>query len=321
MVNAYREAGVDIEKGDIFVKKIGQMASQTFGPKVKSNIGGFGALYDQGDRYLVSGTDGVGTKIKIAQSLGIHHSVGIDLVAMCVNDIICSGARPMFFLDYMGLGALNLKVSEELISGVVEGCQQARCALIGGETAEMPDLYAQGEYDLAGFAVGEVKKENLIDGSKINHGDSIIGIASSGFHSNGFSLLRKWIKDDTDLAEKLLTPTKIYVDIIGQLQEKIELKGIAHITGGGLDNIQRMNPNFHYMIDSFPNLNEVAPIFLEIFSRYELSQIERSRTFNMGIGMVIVTSKENEQEAVEIIEENDDKPETVVRMNTSQESN
>ena len=316
MTENYKQAGVDIEKGDLFVKRISQIVGSTHTAQVKEGIGGFGALYDQGDRYLVSGTDGVGTKIKIAQRLGIHQTVGIDLVAMCVNDIICSGAKPMFFLDYMAVGGLDLNISEDLIKGIVEGCKQASCALIGGETAEMPDIYKQGEYDLAGFAVGEVAKSDLIDGSNIEEGDSIIGIASSGFHSNGYSLLRKWIGNDRGLAKKLLTPTKIYVSVMRELQKQVQVKGIAHITGGGIDNINRINPKFHYMIDSFPTLDEVPPIFSEIFSRFPMSRQESLKTFNMGIGMVLIIKKVDEKKVLEIIEDQNEKGHIIGEVKT-----
>lgn len=303
MSKTYKEAGVDIQKGDLFVERIKKLVGSTYTKEVTAGVGGFSSLYDQGDRYLVAGTDGVGTKIKIAQQLGIHSSVGIDLVAMCVNDIICCGARPLFFLDYMAVGGLELEISEALIEGIVEGCKQAGCALIGGETAEMPALYKQGEYDLAGFSVGEVFKADLIDGSRLEVGDQIIGIASSGFHSNGYSLLRKWAADDSDLLRDLLTPTKIYVKCLNELKKLVSLKGLAHITGGGIHNIARINKNFDYQIDQFPALSDVEPIFEKVFSRFELTQSERFETFNMGIGLCVVVAKDQVQKSLDFLHE------------------
>lgn len=297
MAITYKESGVDIQNGDLFVERISTMVKSTYNQQVKAGIGGFCALYALSpDRYLASSTDGVGTKIKLALELGIHDTIGIDLVAMCVNDLICSGARPLFFLDYFASGKLNLEVSESVIKGIVEGCHLAEMALIGGETAEMPGMYQNGDYDLAGFSVGEVKKEDLVDGSRIKNGDCLVGIASSGFHSNGFSLIRKICETENvnlDLKRACLTPTKIYVKaILALLKEHPELvKGIANITGSGFLNIPRMNEKFDYYVTQAPEM----PIFMkEICDLSGLSLKELHRTFNMGVGMVLATDSPDE---------------------------
>lgn len=289
----YKKAGVDISKADLFVERIGKLVKSTYNASVVAGVGGFSALYDIGDgRYLASGTDGVGTKLKMAQQLGIHHTIGIDLVAMSVNDVLCTGARPLFFLDYLAVGSLNLEREEKILQGIVKGCELAQVALIGGETAEMPGMYQSDEYDLAGFCVGEVSKERLIDGSKIEEGDSLIGLSSSGFHSNGYSLLRKMVQpDEMDLLEELLTPTTIYVPLIKDLLRSYPgyIKGLAHITGGGFDNIKRMNPHFKYEVTSPPPLTETAPVFHKIVPRMKISTEELYKTFNMGVGFVLAT--------------------------------
>jgi len=306
MTKSYKEAGVDIILADDIVKKIKPLIRKTSIPGVLGGIGGFGGLFSlTGQKYkepvLVSSTDGVGTKLKIAFALDKHDSVGIDLVAMCVNDIIACGAKPLFFLDYISIGKLSEKIVVNLIKGITEGCKMAKCALLGGETAEMPGFYAEGEYDLAGFAVGVVEKSKIIDGRKIKEGDSVIGISSNGLHSNGFSLARKVLLESNKyriddevysfegyLGEELLTPTKIYVHPVLYLLEKYKILGIAHITGGGIvGNIPRILPEgVSVRIDqkSWPK----PPIFSLIQKEGEISDEEMYHTFNMGIGMVLI---------------------------------
>tara|TARA_Y100000768_G_scaffold388777_1_gene387072 strand:- start:4304 stop:5260 length:957 start_codon:yes stop_codon:yes gene_type:complete len=282
----YKESGVDIEKGDLFVEKIKGFVKETYTDQVKTAVGGFAALYDQGDRYLATGTDGVGTKLKLATELGIHDSIGIDLVAMSVNDVLCTGARPMFFLDYLATSKLDLEIHTEVVKGIAQGCLEAGCALVGGETAEMPGMYQAGEYDLAGFCVGDLPKDKIVEGNQIREGMKIYGLASSGFHSNGFSLVRELIKDeDQDLKAACLTPTKIYVKTIQNLMLENKIAGLAHITGGGLNNIKRMNDSFGYQLDNLPPM----PAFMEkVLDKSALSPQELYTTFNMGIGFVFV---------------------------------
>jgi phosphoribosylformylglycinamidine cyclo-ligase len=288
----YKDSGVDIDRGDEFVERIGKMVRSTYSKAVKSGVGGFASLYDVGGgKYLAAGTDGVGTKLKIAQSLGIHDTIGIDLVAMCANDVVCTGARPMFFLDYIGCGKLDLNTSEAIIKGVVDGCKQAGMALVGGETAEMPGMYDDGEYDLAGFAVGEVKKSQLVDGRNLKAGDELVGIRSSGVHSNGYSLVRKLIQEnETDLMKLALTPTKIYVKNILALlgQKKFGVRGLAHITGSGFLNIPRINGKFDYVIDELPTRPE---IFSVLQKRAAIDDKEMFTTFNCGLGFVVAVKK------------------------------
>ena len=292
---SYKDAGVDVEKGDRFVKQIKKMADFTYTDRVVEGVGGFCALYDMGDRYLASGTDGVGTKLQLAQQLKSHQNIGIDLVAMCVNDIICCGAKPLFFLDYLSCGKLDLETAQDIVQGMVEGCQQAKCALVGGETAEMPGLYQEGEYDLAGFAVGEVPKEQLLDGKRVQEGDYIFGLPSSGFHANGFSLIRQLIQpEERELLKACLYPTHIYVQDILQALKKFPkaIKGLAHITGGGFDNIKRINNQFHYEVSDFSFLDHAPDFMKEVCNRSGLSRKELLKTFNMGIGFVIISSQE-----------------------------
>src|SRR5690349_9023884 len=247
---SYREAGVDIDAGDALVEAIKPFAKRTLRPEVMAGIGGFGALCSLPARYknpvLVSGTDGVGTKLKLAFLLGRHGTVGIDLVAMSANDVLVQGAEPLFFLDYFACGKLEKNVATQVIRGIAEGCEQAGCALIGGETAEMPGMYPEGEYDLAGFCVGVVEKDRIIDGKSIKPGDAVLGLASSGAHSNGYSLIRKVLGDDkpgSSLADTLMEPTRIYAKPILKLIAAVQVKGLAHITGGGLvGNVPRMLP-------------------------------------------------------------------------------
>lgn len=306
----YKEAGVDIEKGDAFVERIKGFIKTTYDANVIQGVGGFAALYDLGeDRLLAAATDGVGTKLKLAIDQNNHKTIGIDLVAMCVNDLICSGSRPLFFLDYLACGKLEIDKHADIVAGIVEGCKQAKCALIGGETAEMPDFYSYGHYDLAGFSVGEVYKKNLINGSNIKEGDTIIGLPSSGFHSNGYSLVRKLIEEhENELKEKCLTPTKIYVQTITKLIKHFgkSVKGLANITGGGIHNIARINPRFGYEISKLPTLNELPQEMQIIVDRSSLSKEELYKTFNMGIGMAIITDRH--EDMLEFLTEMNEKP-------------
>ncbi len=292
----YKTAGVDIEKGDRFVGSIKNLVQSTMNEKVVSGIGGFAALYEvRPNFYLASATDGVGTKLRLAQVLNKHDSIGIDLVAMCVNDLICVGARPLFFLDYYATGKLNEEHGFEIVKGIVDGCKQSSMALIGGETAEMPGIYKDEDYDLAGFCVGEATKEDLLPIESIVDGDRVIGLASSGFHSNAYSLVRKMIHDDeTEIQSQALTPTRIYVDLIQSLRQKFgsSIKGLAHITGGGWENLLRLRDDFSFCIEHKPQ-NLPAPM-PEILSRLDLPDEELYRTFNMGVGLMLVTDREKE---------------------------
>ncbi|MEA3545194.1 MAG: phosphoribosylformylglycinamidine cyclo-ligase [Thermodesulfobacteriota bacterium] len=304
----YKDAGVDIDAGNRFVELIKPLVKQTSRPEVLADIGGFGGLFSlNSSKYqrptLVAATDGVGTKLKLAFLLDKHDTVGIDLVAMCVNDIIVQGAEPLFFLDYLATAKLSPEQAVEVVKGIVKGCKQANCALLGGETAEMPGMYTGGEYDLAGFSVGVVDNDKIIDGSTITKGDQIIGIASSGLHSNGFSLARKIFLEtlkldlasqpdelDNPLGEELLTPTRIYVKSILNLIRDFELKGIAHITGGGLlENIPRILPH-HCKAIINRNSWEKPAIFEMLRQGGNIPEDEMYRTFNYGIGMVLVVS-------------------------------
>lgn len=287
----YKTAGVDVEKGDQFVEKIKSFIKDTYTDQVVSGVGGFAALYEiDEDRYLAAGTDGVGTKVKLAQDLNLHHTIGQDLVAMCVNDVICTGARPMFFLDYLACGSLDLEVHSKIVEGIARACKEIKCALIGGETAEMPGVYAEGVYDLAGFAVGEVMKNSWLGPERVKAGDTLVGIASSGFHSNGYSLVRKLVKDnETELKRELLTPTKLYVNQVMKLlkTQKDNIHGIAHITGGGFHNIPRMNEELGYEITNLPGNDFRTQAMNTIVERSGLSKESLYETFNMGVGLVI----------------------------------
>jgi phosphoribosylformylglycinamidine cyclo-ligase len=323
----YADSGVDRDKGDLFVKRIEKMVKSTYSKAVKSGVGGFASLYDIGKgRYLAAGTDGVGTKLKVAQMLGIHNTVGIDLVAMCVNDVVCTGARPLFFLDYIGCGKLDLAASEGIIEGIVNGCRQAGAALVGGETAEMPGMYDEGEYDLAGFAVGEVAKKDLLDGTRLKAGDELVGLASSGLHSNGFSLVRKLLRpEEHELLELALTPTRIYVKpaLAALENKKLGIRGFAHITGSGFYNIPRINARFKYVITALP---ETPRIFPELQKRAQLDAREMYSTFNMGVGFVMACQKGKSAELIKFLRKKGEKAfplghvekgkgETVVRAN------
>ena len=290
---SYKDAGVDKEAGYEHVRSLKKMVASTQNEQVLGSLGSFAALYELGNYrnpVLVSGTDGVGTKLKIAFALKKYDTVGIDLVAMCVNDVLCHGARPLFFLDYLACSQLDADVSAQLVSGVVAGCKQAGAALVGGETAEMPGFYAPGEYDMAGFAVGVVEKDAIIDGSAIRSGDRVVALPSSGLHSNGFSLVRALFKDD--FSPELLTPTRIYVpEILALLDKKVKLHGLANITGGGLEeNVPRIIPE-----GLTAQIDKSKVRILDIFKRSEfdaVSEPEMWGTFNMGVGFVLVVPPE-----------------------------
>lgn len=309
---SYRDAGVDIDAGDALVDAIKPFARRTMREGVLGGIGGFGALFEIGNKYrepvLVSGTDGVGTKLKLAFQLNRHDTVGIDLVAMSVNDILVQGAEPLFFLDYFACGKLDVKTAADVIKGVAAGCEQAGCALIGGETAEMPSMYPDGEYDLAGFAVGAVEKSKIIDGKKIVPGDVVIGLASSGIHSNGYSLVRKIMEvakpdlnadfDGRPLADALMAPTRIYVKSLLSLMSSIEVRGMAHITGGGLvENVPRVLQK-HLTAVLKKDSWVMPPLFNWLQKHGNVADEEMHRVFNCGIGMVVIVSKENADQAI-----------------------
>jgi phosphoribosylformylglycinamidine cyclo-ligase len=296
----YRDAGVDIDAGNALVERIKPIVAATRRAEVMSGIGGFGGLFALAPgRYrepvLVSGTDGVGTKLKLAQQLGRHDTIGIDLVAMCVNDVLVQGAEPLFFLDYFACGKLDLEVATDVVKGIAAGCSQAGAALIGGETAEMPDMYADGDYDLAGFCVGAVERDAIIDGAAIAAGNALIGIASSGPHSNGYSLIRKVLElaGDTNIdgvraSERLLTPTRIYVKPVLQLMSTVTVKGLAHITGGGItENLPRiLGDSVHAEIDTASWAQ--GPVFDWLADAGNIAVDEMRRTFNCGVGMIVV---------------------------------
>ncbi len=309
---SYRDAGVDMEAGDALVEAIKPFAKRTMREGVMGGIGGFGALFEVSKKFkepvLVSGTDGVGTKLKLAFHLNKHDTVGIDLVAMSVNDILVQGAEPLFFLDYFACGKLDVPTATAVIKGIAAGCELAGCALIGGETAEMPSMYPEGEYDLAGFAVGAVEKSRLIDGSKIVPGDVVLGLASSGAHSNGFSLVRKIIevaKPDLNadfhgrkLADVLMEPTRIYVRPLLALMAALEVKGMVHITGGGLvENMPRVLQK-HLTAVLQRDAWTMPPLFGWLQQHGGVADAEMHRVFNCGIGMAVIVSKENADAAI-----------------------
>lgn len=312
----YQSSGVDIDAGNRLVEAIKPFAQRTLRPGTLGGIGGFGALFELPSGYrqpvLVSGTDGVGTKLKLAFEAARHSTIGIDLVAMSVNDILVQGAEPLFFLDYYACGKLDVAVAAEVIQGIANGCEQAGCALIGGETAEMPGMYAAGEYDLAGFAVGIVEKDRIIDGSTIRQGDVLLGIASSGPHANGFSLIRKIISQNeialdsiiagSKLIDALLAPTRIYARPILSLLQALPIKGLAHITGGGLlENIPRVLPaEVCARIELASWIR--PPLFAWLQQQGNVSELEMLRVFNCGIGMVIILSASHAQAALDILE-------------------
>ena len=311
----YRDAGVDIEAGDALVEQIKPYAKRTMRPEVLGGIGGFGSLFAVPKKFkepiLVSGTDGVGTKLKLAFELNKHDTVGIDLVAMSVNDILVQGAEPLFFLDYFACGKLEVGTAAQVIKGIAAGCEQSGCALVGGETAEMPGMYPAGEYDLAGFAVGCVDKANIIDGSTIAAGDVVLGLASSGAHSNGYSLIRKLIsKSGIDFEsdfhgrkfkDVVMAPTKIYVKSLLKLIEALPIKGMAHITGGGLtENVPRVLPE-GLTAEIQKNSWELPALFKWLQAQGNISDVEMHKTFNCGIGMVVIVDKVHAAEAARIL--------------------
>ncbi len=317
---SYRDAGVDIDAGDRLIQNIKPHAKRTMRPEVLTGIGGFGALFEISKKYqnpvLVSGTDGVGTKLKLAFQLNKHDSIGIDLVAMSVNDILVLGAEPLFFLDYFACGQLNVDTATAVVSGIAAGCEQAGCALIGGETAEMPGMYPSGEYDLAGFAVGAVEKNQIIDGSSVQAGDVVIGLASSGAHSNGYSLIRKIIDSkQIDLAsdfhgkplgEVILTPTRIYAKPLLALMRQLPVKGLAHITGGGLvENLPRILPN-SVMAVLQKEAWDIPPLFSWLQQQGNVPDDEMYRVFNCGIGMTLIVAPEHANEAIKLLNDLDE---------------
>jgi phosphoribosylformylglycinamidine cyclo-ligase len=289
----YAQAGVNREVADKFVEKISLLTRSTLNRRVKASIGGYASLYAiDKKRLIAASTDGVGTKLKLAFQLKEHHTVGIDLVAMSVNDILCVGAEPMFFLDYFATGGLDSGVAEQVLRGIVEGCHQARCALVGGETAEMPDFYSPGEYDLAGFAVGVVDSKRVLPKKEIRPGDSLIGLGSSGCHSNGYSLLRKLLESEEgenklQRARELLIPTRIYARSVLPLIKERTVKGLSHITGSGFLNVPRMSEKVSYEL-RLPDQRELAPIYDWVRQTSGLPLEELAQTFNLGIGMVAV---------------------------------
>ena len=308
----YKDSGVDITKGNKLIEKIKPIAKSTLQPGVLNGLGGFGAMFEIPlDKYknpvLVSGTDGVGTKLMVAEMLNKHDTIGIDLVAMCVNDLIVQGAEPLFFLDYYATGSLNTEIATSVISGIGEGCIRSGCSLIGGETAEMPGMYKGEEYDLAGFCVGIVEKENIIDGSKVAVGDQIIALGSSGPHSNGYSLIRKVLEKTTPSSEQLealLEPTRIYVKSILSLIKSQPIHAISHITGGGLlENIPRVLPkNLAAKLDS--NSWETPEIFNWIQDLGKIDITEMYRVLNCGVGMIVIVPKESLDDSIKLLNSN-----------------
>ncbi len=319
MGTTYKQAGVDIEAGDAFVERIKPFAARTMRPEVMAGVGGFGGLFalppgKYREPVLVAGTDGVGTKLKVAFLAGRHGTVGIDLVAMSVNDILTSGAEPLLFLDYFATGRLEVDAAAEVVKGIAQGCEQAGCALLGGETAEMPGFYARGEYDVAGFCVGVVERSEIIDGRTVAPGDALIGLPSSGLHSNGYSLARKVLLEDAGLTldaipeglsqplgDALLEPTRIYVKDVRALMQAVKVKGLAHITGSGIPgNLPRCLPDGTKAV-----LDEKTwqrpPIFELIQRRGAVSRQEMYDTFNMGLGMIVVVAKEDVEKALELL--------------------
>ncbi len=326
---SYRDAGVDIHAGNQLVERIKPIARATRRPGVLDSIGGFGALFEiPTDRYqqpvLVSGTDGVGTKLKLAMEVGKHDTIGIDLVAMCVNDLIVAGAEPLYFLDYYATGKLSLEMAEAVISGIGEGCQQAACALVGGETAEMPGMYAGDDYDLAGFCVGVVEKSKILDGSKVAAGDVLIGLAASGPHSNGYSLIRKIIEvsgaelsqpfEGRSLGETLLEPTRIYVKPLLALLADVEVHALAHITGGGLlENLPRVMPAGTRAVIDAGSWQRPA-IFDWLQQQGNVTDAEMYRTFNCGVGMVLCVNEADVEQTLAVLAEEGESASVIGRI-------
>jgi len=311
MSNTYKSAGVDKEEGYQTVSKIKKAVSETQNENVLNGIGSFGAFYQLSgykNPVLVSGTDGVGTKLRIALDVKKYDTVGIDCFAMCANDILCHGAKPLFFLDYLACGKLDSDVAAEIVGGIARACKETGTALIGGETAEMPGMYKIGDYDVAGFCVGVVEKEEIIDGSKIREGQAIIGLPSTGFHSNGFSLVRKIFPDFNEefegkpLYETLLVPTKLYQNDIFKIQEKVKLSGIAHITGGGLiENVPRIIPEGLTAVIEKSKI-KVPAIMKELQKRGGIEENEMFGTFNMGVGMVVICEEKDTETILDLID-------------------
>ena len=329
---SYKDAGVDIDAGNELVNRIKSVVKETKRPEVMGGLGGFGALCAIPQKYkqpiLVSGTDGVGTKLRLAMDLNRHESIGIDLVAMCVNDLIVQGAEPLFFLDYYATGKLNVDVAATVVTGIAEGCKQSGCALVGGETAEMPGMYQGDDYDLAGFCVGVVEKSDIIDSSKVQDGDALIALASSGAHSNGYSLVRKIIEvsgvnpateqlDGKPLADHLLAPTKIYVKSVLDLISKIDVHAIAHITGGGFwENIPRVLPdNTQAIIDE--SSWQWPAIFNWLQQAGNVSRHEMYRTFNCGVGLIIALPKQLVDQAIQLLNQHGEKAWLLGEIKTS----
>ena len=312
MNNTYKSAGVDKEEGYKTVDKIKSAVAETHNKNVLNNLGSFGAFYAIGEYknpVLVSGSDGVGTKLKIALDTKKYDSIGIDCFAMCANDILCHGAKPLFFLDYLACGKLDSNVASEIVLGMVKACKDNECALIGGETAEMPGMYQVGDYDVAGFCVGIVERDEIIDGSKIKKGDKIIAIPSSGFHSNGFSLVRKVFPDFEEefegkpLYETLLEPTRLYYQPIHKLLKVVSLSGIAHITGGGLiENVPRIIPNGLCAAIQTEKIR-IPSIMLELEKRGNVDRMEMFGTFNMGVGMVVVVDEKDAEKVLSTLKD------------------
>ena len=312
MNNTYKSAGVDKEEGYKTVDKIKSAVAETHNKNVLNNLGSFGAFYAIGEYknpVLVSGTDGVGTKLKIALDTKKYDSIGIDCFAMCANDILCHGAKPLFFLDYLACGKLDSNVASEIVLGMVKACKDNECALIGGETAEMPGMYQVDDYDVAGFCVGIVERDEIIDGSKIKKGDKIIAIPSSGFHSNGFSLVRKVFPDFEEefegkpLYETLLEPTRLYYQPIHKLLKVVSLSGIAHITGGGLiENVPRIIPN-GLCAEIQTEKIRIPSIMLELEKRGNVDRMEMFGTFNMGVGMVVVVDEKDAEKVLSTLKD------------------
>ncbi len=332
MAKSYEASGVNLEAGYEVVSRIKKHVASTNRPGVMGNIGAFGGMFDLGSLgyrhpILVSGTDGVGTKLKLAFEMDRHNTIGIDAVAMCVNDVLAQGARPLVFLDYVAVGKNHPEVVEAIVSGVAEGCRQADCALVGGETAEMPGMYAEGEYDIAGFTVGAVEKDRLIDCSKVAIGDVLIALPSSGVHSNGFSLVRKVIADNhldlkkeyeeipgRTLGDALLEPTRIYVKPVHKLLEEVDVHGIAHITGGGFDeNIPRIFPDGQGAMIT-EGTWEIPGVFRLIEKYGNIPHREMFNIFNMGVGMVIAVDEDDAEKAMQVLEKAGEKPVVIGRV-------
>lgn len=336
MAKSYEASGVNLEAGYEVVSRIKKHVASTNIPGVMGNIGSFGGMFDLGSLgykhpILVSGTDGVGTKLKLAFAMKRHDTIGIDAVAMCVNDVLAQGARPLIFLDYVAVGKNHPEVVEAIVSGVAEGCRQAGCALVGGETAEMPGMYAEDDYDIAGFTVGCVDKERLIDGSKVTIGDVLIGLTSSGVHSNGFSLVRKVVSDEgldysetveelpgRTLGEALLKPTRIYVKPVLKLIDEVDVHGIAHITGGGFDeNIPRILKDGQGARVT-EGTWEIPDLFRFLEKRGSIPHREMFNIFNMGIGMVIAVAEEDAEKAIEVLKCAGEDPKVIGRVTDGQ---